>query len=437
MFKGYKHIHYIGIGGSGLSALAYLALQKGLTVSGSDGSASATTDDLVRLGATLYMGSHRAEHLPVGAEAVIYTEAIDKATNPEFLEAQRRGLPCLAYFEALGQMSREYRTVAVCGTHGKTTTTAMLGQALMATGLDPTVIVGTRVPAFGGRNLRVGGSPAGGAGILVAEACEYRRSFLHLEPFGVVLLNCEPDHLDYYKDEADYVSAFKALVAKIPAGGFLVANADDANVRKAARACRGKVIGVSMEEARGLELNMTVPGIFNHLNAAHALQAALTLGAEEPKARAALEAFAGTARRMEVKGEKNGVLLIDDYAHHPTEIRATLRAIKERYPGRRVVCVFQPHQHSRTRDFLDAFAKAFADADVVMVSNIFEARDSAQAKADMPTERLVEVLRQNHPHVEHENDVRQMLDNVRHLVQHGDILITLGAGDINKILPMF
>lgn len=429
MFDNLHPLHFIGIGGSGISALAYLALAQNKRVSGSDVGENPTTQELQQDGVKLFKG-HQKEHLPPKTELVIYTEAIDRANNPEYLEAQRRGLPCLSYFEALGALSKEKKTIAVAGTHGKTTTTAMLGQALIAAGLDPTVIVGTRVPAFGGKNIHLGQGD-----FFVVEACEYRRSFLHLQPFGVVLLNCELEHVDYYKNEDDYVSAFQALIQKLPEEGFLVYNQEDENCRKIAQGCLVKTIGVHWEEAEGMALK--VPGTFNQLNAAHALKAAEQMGGATELILDSLSRFGGTSRRMQIKGEAQKILVMDDYGHHPTEVKATLKALKTTYPQKRLICVFQPHQYSRTRELLDRFKTAFVDADVLVIPNIYEARDTPADKAGMNVEKLVQAIAQHHPHVRDGKGLEATTQWLVENAQAGDLVLTLGAGDVDIVGTRF
>lgn len=433
MLDNFRHLHLIGIGGSGISALAYLALNHGLKVSGSDVAVNPTIESLKKEGAEIYIG-HRAENLSELCERVIYTEAIDKKNNPEYQEALARGIPAVSYFKALGELSANKKTIVVTGTHGKTTTTAMLGQALTAAGLDPTVVVGSRVPAFSNRNVRFGRSEW-----LVAEGCEYRRSFLHFQPFGMVLLNCELEHVDYYKSESDYVSAFQELAAKIPEDGFLVYNEDDRNSRLVSKACRGKKLPVKEVDALSgpNALTLKVPGRFNRMNAAHALMAAIQVTKNTGACRQSLEAFTGTARRMEVKGEKNGLLVMDDYGHHPTEVRATLEALKQAYPDRRLICVFQPHQYSRTHELLSEFTKAFGFADMVIIPNIFEARDTEADKAKISAEKLAQVIGSAHPDCRWGVDFENTLRLLQKEALSNDLILTMGAGDVYLVGERF
>jgi UDP-N-acetylmuramate--alanine ligase len=429
MLDNFRHIHFIGIGGSGISALAYLALAHGIKVSGSDMSENPTTENLKKTGALIYIG-HSAKNLDELCELVVYTEAIDKKKNSEYLEAVKRGVKFMSYFQALGQLSEHKKTIVVTGTHGKTTTTAMLGLALIEAKADPTVIVGSRVPAFDNKNLRTGHSQW-----LVAEGCEYRRSFLNFQPLGIVLLNCELEHVDYYKGEADYVSAFRELVEKIPEDGFLIYNENDKNCRQVSKACKGERIPVAFGNSEGLKLK--VAGDFNELNANMAFAAAIQVTDQTHLIRQGLENFAGTARRMEVKGEKNGILVMDDYGHHPTEVKVTLQAIKKAHSDRRLICVFQPHQYSRTYELLDQFTHAFADADTVIIPNIFEARDTAEDKAKISAEKLAQAISQNHANCRWGESFEKTLQILRQEAKKGDLIVTMGAGDIYKIGEKF
>lgn len=427
MLDNFRHLHFIGIGGSGISALAYLALAHNLKVSGSDISENPTTKSLREAGADIHIG-HAKENLGEHAELVIYSEAINKEENPEFLAAKTRGIRTLSYFEALGAMSELKKTIVVTGTHGKTTTTAMLGQALAEADADPTVIVGSQVPAFQNRNIRIGHSQW-----LVAEGCEYRRSFLSFKPFGVVLLNCELEHVDYYKSEEDYVAAFTELVSKIPEDGFLVYNADDENCRKVSEFCKGERMGIDKITIK----NLSIPGRFNQWNATLAFYAAVQILKESDKAGEkiikTLQNFQGTARRMEIKGEKDGILVIDDYGHHPTEVKATLGALKEKYPEKRLICVFQPHQYSRTHQLIGDFKQAFTDADLVIIPNIFEARDTEEDKEKISAEKLAAQI----PGAKYGHGFEKTLEILQNEAKSGDIVLTMGAGDIYKISEDF
>ncbi len=423
--ENYKKIHFIGIGGIGISALAYLALAEGKRVTGSDVASSDLIDDLRHNGAHISIG-HDGKNVAEDIELVVYTEAIDHENNPEYKKAKEMGIPVLSYFQALGQVSRTKKTLVVAGTHGKTTTTAMLGLALIQAGLDPTVIVGSKLKEFDQKNIYIGKGD-----LFVAEGCEYRRSFLSLDPYGVILLNCEAEHLDYYKDEDDYLKAYQELVEKIPTNGFLVANMDDENVKKIASFCAGKLIEVHADDVEKLNFNLQVMGDFNKSNATHALKAAIEAEANPDEVRKALESFKGAWRRLETKGKFKGALVIDDYGHHPTEVRLTLEAVKEGHPNRRLICVFQPHQHSRTHMMLEEFKEAFGPADKVIIPDIYEARDTEEDKAKIDSEKLAKAI--SHPDVTWGKDLDYTFDLLSDVVEKDDVLLVMGAGNIGTL----
>jgi UDP-N-acetylmuramate--alanine ligase len=423
----FDRIHFIGIGGIGISALAHWALQEGKQVTGSDVSDSALIQDLKRRGAKITLG-HWAENLKDDTELAVFTEAIDPKTNPEYARAKELGIPTMSYFQALGELANGHKVVAVTGTKGKTTTTAMLGLALIAAGLDPTVIVGSKVREFGNTNFRMGKSD-----LFVVEACEYRRSFLNLEPFGMVLLNCQPDHLDYYKDEKDYVSAYTELAQKIPKEGFLVYNRNDGSAHHVAKKCDCRTIPATLSEAHQAKLKLQVLGGFNVLNAFHALKAAEALGADGNKVKKALSEFRGAWRRMEYRGTFQGAPVYDDYGHHPMSIVPTLKAFKEANPNKRLICVYQPHQYSRTFQLLDGFAKAFGPADWVIIPNIYPARDTEEDKKKIDAERLVSEISKHHPRVIWGKDFETTYDLLKKEVTRNDVVVIMGAGDVTEL----
>lgn len=346
-----NNYHFIGIGGIGISAIARMLVLQGKNVSGSDSSQSEITDELAKLGIKVTIGQ-KAENLAPEIEVVIYTVAIPE-NNPELVEARKRGLICKTYPEALGELSKDMFTIAVSGTHGKTTTTAMIAHIMKKAGLDPTVIVGSKMLSDeekGGSNFLAGKSK-----YLVVEACEYKRSFLNLHPTILIITNIEADHLDYYKDLADIQSAFDELKAKVPETGLVVQKSDFENIKE--------------------DFELLTPGSHNILNAKAAIKVAEILGIESEKAKEYLKDFKGTWRRLEYKGEKDGNVFYDDYAHHPTAIRVSLTALKEKYPDRKILCVFEAHQQSRTRLLFDDFVDSLKIADYCFIAPIFITRE--------------------------------------------------------------
>ncbi len=419
-----KKVHFIGIGGIGVSAIArMLALRSlgeaGMRITGSDQNQSLVTDELEKYGIKVHIG-HRAENLLPDTELVIYTIAIP-ADNPERQAAEQLGVPMMTYPEALGQISQTKKTVAIAGTHGKTTTTAMIAQIALAANLDPTVVVGSFM--FDENNKRTN-FIAGTGDLLIAEACEWRRSFLNLSPQILVITNIDNDHLDYYKDLADIQSAFIALVQKVPADGYLICDQSLPNVSSVAAAAKCKVIDYKLENTKNL--NLLVPGAHNILNAQAALAAAQTLGISIDVAVQALNKFKGTWRRFEFKGELGGALVYDDYAHHPTEIKATLAAAKEKFPNKRIIAVFQPHLYSRTKLLLTQFAESFKDASEVIVAPIYAAREPI----DPTISHEVLATAINHFTPARALDLKVIPTVLKEELKPDDLVITIGAGNV-------
>ena len=450
------HIHLIGIGGSGISAIAKVLLGRGFTVSGSDQQANEITAVLQSAGATIHQG-HDAAHI-VGAQLVVISSAIPE-DNPELEAARAADIPVMKRSEFLGHLMADRIGIAVAGTHGKTTTTGMLAHILMEAELDPTVIVGGVLPSLdGGSNGRFGEGD-----YFLVEADEYDHMFLGLKPEVAIISNIEHDHPDIFPDEAAYRAAFEQFAQLLPAGGHLVACATDPET--AALLEKVNLPGVQIStyalgtaegeqpdadylaldlrpnqlggtdflvETEGQMMGLArlrVPGEHNVLNALAAIIVATDLGVDFNVIRAALGSFSGVNRRFELVGEVASVTVIDDYAHHPTEIAVTLQAARQRYPGRRIWAVWQPHTFSRTKLLLDKFATCFADADRVVALDIYRSRETDSLGLD--TAVVLEAM--NHPaaiHIPNLDDAaKYILDRVR---PH-DVVLTLGAGDSNKV----
>ena len=440
-----RPVHFVGIAGAGMSALAELFHRRGIAVSGCDANL-AGTGDLARLGISMSQG-HDASHVD-NARALIVTSAMPK-DHPELVAASAQGLEVIRRAEALGAAVNAGQLVAVAGTHGKTTTTTMTTEGLAAAGLDPTGVVGARVADWGG-NLR-----RGQGAVFVVEADEYDRSFLALRPTVAVMTNVEADHLDIYKDLADIRDTFAQFAA--PAR-HVVLCADDAGARSVPLPASAEVIryGVMSPHARLIardvsplgggtrsmvvfdgeplgELTLRMPGVHNVQNALAAIGSAIALGAPFERVAAGLASVVGAERRFQVLGEQGGVLVVDDYAHHPTEIEATLAAARAAYPGRRLVAAFQPHLYSRTRDFAKEFGQAMAKADVALIADLYPAREQpiagvSAALVARATEAAGRAVAWEGPRVE-------MAEALVRAVRAGDIVITLGAGDITKTGP--
>ena len=442
------HMHLVGIGGAGLSAIAKVLLQRGYRVSGSDLDPGRITEPLAALGAAIYAG-HAAGQV-AGADILLASSAVP-ADNPEVIEARQQSIPVVRRPEFLGWLTAERSTIAVAGTHGKTTTTAMIALLMTRAGQDPSYIIGGVLPELGG-NAHAGSGPH-----FVIEADEYDRTFLGLRPHIAVITTVEWDHVDCYPTLEDYRTAFHEFAALVPENGLLVVCADDAVAKKLgdargrrsepvtsyglgekgdwqATAVRANSLGGSsftvwqMGQRKGT-VSLRIPGRHNVANALAALVVVDHLGIPFNTATDALESFTGAERRFEQKGEKDGIVIVDDYAHHPTEIRATLAAARQRHPKRAIWAVFQPHTFSRTRALLDRFADSFADADHVIVTDIYPSRerDTLGVTAVQIVERMV------HPDVRCIGGLRETADFLLQHLQPGDMLITLGAGDGYRI----
>jgi UDP-N-acetylmuramate--alanine ligase len=455
MFAPSHRVHFIGIGGIGMSGIAEILLTMGYAVSGSDLRASAVTDRLQRLGATIYVG-HAAEN--ARACDVVVTSSAVARDNPEVLEARARKTPVIPRAEMLAELMRLKYGIAVAGMHGKTTTTSMIAAVLAGGGLDPTVVVGGRVDAMGS-NARLGRSQ-----YLVAEADESDRSFLKLTPVRAVVTNLDREHMEAYRDMEDVENAFVEFMDKLPFYGAVTACADDARLRAILPRVTRKVFtyGVSegvdfrliatdveirkptslrdvghpdsrphatfLVDAHGLLLgpfDLNVPGRHNLLNATAAVAMGVQLGVAPDEIAEALRGFRGVDRRFQVKGKVRGVTVVDDYGHHPTEIRATLQAAQE-CGYRRVLVLFQPHRYTRTRDLMEEFAAAFGDADAVEVLDIYAASEEPIAAV------TGEALAGRIPRAEYAASLDEGVARLAGMAGEGDLIMTLGAGSVSQ-----
>ncbi len=424
-------IHFIGIGGIGVSALAQYYLAKGHAVSGSDLVASEITDLVKEKGAQIIVGNS-ADNIKQDLDLVIYSPAV-KETNPELAKAKELGIKTMSYPEALGDLTKEYYTIAVAGAHGKSTTTTMIALALTKAGLDPTVIVGTKVKEFGGSNFRVGKSK-----FLVIEACEYDSSFLHYQPHIVVLINIDKEHLDYFKTFANVKKAFKDFIMKLPEDGFLVFDKDDKYAPKLGKT-KFKTIGISLKQkdASKVKKVLKVPGKHNVAHGLAVLAIAKILDMPEKIALKSLSEFKGTWRRFEIVKEGK-LTVISDYGHHPNEIMATLQAAREKYPKKRILCVFQPHQHQRTYYLFNDFVKVFrsAPADEVVLTDIYDVagRETKAINQEVSSEKLVNKINRKSVAYCATNNLENF---VKERVKNTDVLIIMGAGDVYKLAEKF
>ena len=444
----HRPIHFMGIGGAGMAPLAELVRRCGARVTGCDSQRSTLLNSFSAEGVEVVVG-HDPEHV-AGCAALVMTAAV-AADHPEIQAARAAGIPVLKRAEALGAVVNQGYVVGIAGTHGKTTTTTMTTALLDAAGLDPTALVGGRVPAWGG-NLRFGGDT-----LYVVEADEFDRSFLTLQPSIAVVTTLEADHLDIFGSLDQVENAFLEFVNRVPQDGLVIACADDSGAgRLIARLASprrsvltyglsaGSMLRAEKVEARGRETrfdvrehgkklgtaNLHVPGLHNIRNALAAVGVARHLGASWPAIEAGLESFSGVDRRFEHVGEANDVMVIDDYAHHPTEISATLQAARSAYADRRLVAVFQPHLYSRTRDFADEFGRSLAVADLLFVTDIYAARE--RPIEGVTGALIADPARAAGASVHYLTDRRTLAAEVASSLRPGDLCITLGAGDLNE-----
>ena len=447
-FKKPLHVHFIGIGGISMSGLAEILLGEHFTISGSDSKPSTLTERLVSLGATIFY-PQKASNIIDGIDVVVYTAAIHE-DNPEFAEAKRQNLPMLSRAELLGQLMTNYETpIAISGTHGKTTTTSMLSHILLEAETDPTISVGGILNAIGG-NIRVGGSD-----IFVTEACEYTNSFLNFLPKISVILNVEEDHMDFFKDIDDIRCSFHRFASILPKDGTLVINKNIEQLEAITNNLDCKVITYSeVQEADYGAANITfdelgnasfdlirygefvdriklsVAGNHNVSNALSTIAVAELLQIPMETIKKGILSFGGTVRRFQYKGERNGFTIIDDYAHHPTEIRATLTSARN-YPHKDIWCIFQPHTYTRTKAFFHEFAEALSLADHVILADIYAARETDTL--GMSSEALAEEIKKLGTDAYYLPSFEAIENFVLEKVIHGDVLITMGAGDVVNI----
>lgn len=425
-----KKAYFIGIGGIGMSAIARMFLLQKKQVSGSDLGSSKITDELKKLGAKIAIGQS-AENLPKDADLVVFTLAIP-AENPELKAARAKKIPTLSYPEILGLISKEKFTIAVAGTHGKTTTTAMIAAAMIDAKLAPTVVVGSFLKDQKSNFI------AGSSDYFLVEACEYKRSFLNLNPNILVITNIDDDHLDYYGTLEGVQRGFRELAEKLSPEDFLVCNPNDQKVKPILSGLACSVFDYSSVETN---FKLKIPGKHNIENAKAALVAAGIVGIPQGEARKSLAHFGGTWRRFDFKGKtKSGVLVYQDYAHHPTEIRATLSGARELFPKQKIVTVFQPHLFSRTKEHKDEFAAAFSDADQILLAPIYAAREpddktiSSEILAQAMQESFaLEAGAQSKEKVRAYLDFKSIVEFLKKNLRGGDVLITMGAGDEYKI----
>lgn len=448
-FKQPVPVHFIGIGGISMSGLAQILLAEGFPVSGSDAKESELTKKLRQDGATVFCGQ-RAENINPETKLVVYTAAVHE-DNPELAAAKTLGIPTISRAQLLGQIMEGYqKSIAIAGTHGKTTTTSMATQILLAAQADPTVSVGGVLPSIGG-NIRIGHSD-----YFITEACEYTNSFLDLYPSYSVILNIEAEHLDFFKGGISQIrSSFLQFASQTAECGVVVLNGEIEHVDEFRKECPQKTVtygfdadndfyadNISYGEtgcadfdivSHGEKLcnvSLRVPGRHNISNALAAAALAVQMHLPASAITEGLHAFTGAERRFQKKGERMGVTVIDDYSHHPTEIRAALSAA-QKYPHKRIICVFQPHTYSRTKTFLDDFGDALSNADIVVLADIFAARETDTL--GISSKDVLQKLKERGTECYYFPSFEEIVKFLLKKTFHGDLLITMGAGDVHKI----
>ncbi|MFQ5964479.1 MAG: UDP-N-acetylmuramate--L-alanine ligase [Candidatus Scalinduaceae bacterium] len=487
-----KHVYFIGIGGVGMSAIAKILIDEGCFVSGSDSECSPVTRNLEKLGAKI---NARQDGRDINHRtSLVITSAAIRENNPDLIKAKKLGLKIIKYSEFLGSLMKNRCGITVSGTHGKTTTSAMISTILKNEGYEPAFVIGGNVEGIGGSSC------LGRGNFFIAEACEYDRTFLRLSPQVGVITNIEEDHLDYYKDIDGITGAFSEFVSLIPEDGLLVVNNDDINIKKVIKSaeCRIENYSVIMATNKDLpdyviqagrtfipesssinkvsepladelhkeiylesdskwiavmyyfdkgvsyfrvfnegkhfgDFYLNMPGLHNVSNALAAITVCSYIGLDKKDIRKALKTFKGVHRRFQTINNKYGITIIDDYAHHPTEIRLTLETAKSIYPSQRLYCVFQPHQHNRTRLLLKEFAKALTLADKIIITDIYAARDSGMERASVSSSDLVQELQEIGGDVKYVKSLSKIINSLSSDVKKDDIILTMGAGNIWKV----
>ncbi len=442
-----KHIHLIGIGGIGVSGLAEMMLSRGYSVSGSDMKTSVITERLAQKGARIYTG-HAAEQV-AGADLIVYSAAV-RDDNPELQQAQALGITAVNRAEMLGMLMQEYHnSLAIAGTHGKTTTTSMISVILEKGGLDPTMLIGGDIREIKG-NAKAGRSP-----YLVAEACEYKDSFLSFHPFGAIILNIEEDHLDYFRDIEHIIESFTRFTSQVTEGGFVVYNGDDLNCRRLLDGISSPALSFGLDptcdctaedivfsptgcasfmlvyrQKKMGTVSLNVPGMHNVYNALAAIAASLQCGVAFSAVQESLLSFQGARRRFEYRGQFNGAAVVDDYAHHPTEIRATLAAAAKT-EHQKVWCIFQPHTYTRTAELMKEFSTCFADADHVIITKIYAARETDTL--GVHGSHLVARIQATGQQALYLDSFPEIVAYLNANVGEGDLILTVGAGNIDDV----
>ena len=416
-----KKIHFIGIGGIGMSALARYFLSEGDIVTGSELVKSEITDGLEKVGVLI---TKKIKDV----DLVVYSNAL-RDNNPELKKARKLGIKCITYPEALGELTKKYFTIAISGTHGKSTTSAMTALILIKNGLDPTVIIGTKLKEFNDSNFRKGKS-----NYLVIEADEYKEAFLNYNPDIIVLTNIEADHLDYYKNIDNILNAFEKYTKRLSKGGTIIANKDDSNILRLLRNKKFKSFSLKNKDAKEVSSALKIPGEYNVSNALAALEVAKTLKIKKLDAIKALSEYHGSWRRFEIFKTKD-LIIISDYAHHPTAVLKTLVATREKFKNKKITCIFQPHQYHRTYSFFNEFVNVFkrAPVDQLIISKIYDVagREDKKSKASVSSAKLAKAV--NNPRVVSMEKFEDIKKYVYDNCKKGEVVVVMGAGDVYNL----
>ena len=424
-------IHFIGIGGIGVSALAKYHHSKGAEITGSDLNNSEIIESLKQDGVKIYIGKHSPETINTNIEKVIYSPAIEK-DNPEMKKAKELNLSILSYPEALGELTRSHFTIAVAGSHGKSTISALIGILLKEAGLDPTVIVGTKVREFNNSNEITGNSK-----YLVIEACEHFSSFLNYSPQIIILSNIEADHLDFYGNMENLLKGFRKFIDKLPKDGLLIANKDSENVRKIIKP-EDNVKWFSLEDVEKSKIKeiIKIPGDFNISNALAVLRVAKELNIPDEITFKVLSKYNSSWRRFEIIeiNQPKPYTFVNDYGHHPTQLKETLKAAREKYPNKKIWCFFQPHQYQRTYYLFDDFIKTLKEAPVdnIFIDDIYEVcgRETEEIKNKVSSQKLVEATNKDSVRYLPQQKIEEFLNKE---IKGGEVVIIMGAGNIYDI----
>jgi UDP-N-acetylmuramate--alanine ligase len=446
LFGKTQHVHMVGIGGIGMSGIAEILLHRGFKVSGSDGTASETTKRLEEIGAKVFIG-HKAEHI-AGADVVVYTSAVKAEDNVETAAALEKGVTCIKRAVMLAEIMRMKYGIGIAGTHGKTTTTTMTGLVVQEGDFDPTIIVGGKVHSFDKTNAVVGQGD-----IVVVEADEFDRTFLRLSPSLAVITNVDLDHTDIYDDLDDIKNAFIDFANKVPFYGSVILCLDDTHARSIIPQIKRRLVTygtspqamlrataikndgfnthfeVSFERELLGTIKVKAAGLHNVMNALASIAVGLELEMSFEKIAAGLARYEGVFRRFQLKAENQGIMVIDDYAHHPTEVQATLKAARNGFPDKRIIAVFQPHLYSRTQELFEEFGSSFFDADELVLTDIYPSRE--KPIEGVTGALIADTAKQfGHRNVHYIKDKNELPAYLNKLVRDGDMVITMGAGDV-------